>query len=97
MKSGKISDNGFVYSNIFIFGTNLLCKCLSILFTSMIHYGFAPQAFICTNIFLIPKSSKGALTYSDKYCSIAISNVIGYILGHIIIDRKCEFLKTSDY
>ena len=31
----------------------------------MIHYGFAPQAFICANIIPIPKSAKGALTCSD--------------------------------
>ena len=46
MKSDKISDNGLVCSNNFIYGTNLLHKCLSILFTSMIHHGFAPQTFI---------------------------------------------------
>ena len=63
MKSDKISDNGLVYSNNFIFGTNLLYRCLSILFTSMINHGFAPQAFICANIIPIPKS---ALTCSDK-------------------------------
>ena len=97
MKSDKISDNGLVYSNNFIFGTNLLHKCLSILFTSMIHHGFAPQAFICANIIPIPKSAKGALTCSDKYRSIAISSVIVKILDHIIIDRQSEFLKTSDY
>ena len=97
MKSDKISDNGLVYSNNFIYGTNLLHKCLSILFTSMIHHGFAPQAFICANIIPIPKSAKGALTCSDKYRSIAISSVIGKILDHIIIDRQSEFLKTSDY
>ena len=58
MKSDKISDNGLVYSNNFIFGTNLLYRCLSILFTSMIHHGFASQAFICANIIPIPKSAK---------------------------------------
>ena len=62
MKSDKISDNGLVYSNNFIYGTNLLHKCLSILFTSMIHHGFAPQAFLCANIIPIPKCAKGALT-----------------------------------
>ena len=94
MKSDKISDNGLVYSNNFIFGTNLLYRCLSILFTSVIHHGFAPQAFICANIIPIPKS---ALTCSDKYRSIAISSVIGKILDHIIIDRQSKILKTSDY
>ena len=45
MKSDKISDDGLVYSNNFIYGTNLLWKCLGILFTAMIYHGFAPQAY----------------------------------------------------
>ena len=97
MKPDKISDDGLVYSNNFIFGTNLLHKCMSILFTSKIHHGFAPQAFICANIIPIPKSAKTALTCLDKYRSIAISSVIGKILDRIIIDKPSEFLKTSDY
>ena len=97
IKSDKISDNGLVYSNNFIYGTNLLHKCLSILFTSMIYHGFAPQTFICAQIIPIPKGSKATLTCSDKYRSIAISNVIGKILDHVIIDRQSECLKTCDY
>ena len=91
----KISDNGLVYSSYFIYGTNLFYKCLRILFTSMVYHYFAPQTFICAKI--IPKGSKPALTYSDKYRSIAISNVIGKILDHVIIDRHAECLKTCDY
>ena len=97
LKSDKISDNGLVYSNNFINGTSLLYKSLSILFSSMIYHGFAPQAFICANIVPIPKGSKASLTSSDKYCSIDISSVIGKILDHVIIHRLSDCLKTSDY
>ena len=62
LKSDKISDNGLVYSNNFINGTSFLYKSLSILFSSMIYHGFAPQAFICANIIPIPKGSKASLT-----------------------------------
>ena len=62
----------------------------------MIYHGFAPQTFICPQIILIPKGSKATLTCSDKYRSIAISNVIGKIVDHIIIDRQSECLKTCD-
>ena len=44
---------------------------------SMVYRNFAPQTFICAKIIPITKSSKPALTRSDKYRSIAISNVIG--------------------
>ena len=97
LKSDKISDNGLVYSNNFINGRSLLYKSLSILFSSMIYHGFAPQAFICANIIPIPKGSKASLTSSDKYRSIVISSVIGKILDHVIIDRLSDCLKTSDY
>ena len=49
------------------------------------------------NIISIPKSSKASLTSSDKYCSIAISSVIGKILDHVILDKLSDCLKTSDY
>ena len=63
----------------------------------MIYHGFAPQAFICANIILIPKDSKASLTSSDKYLSFAISSVIGKILDRVIIDRLSDCLETSYY
>ena len=60
-------------------------------------HGFAPQAFICTNITPIPKGSKASLTSSAKCRSIAINSVIGKILDRIIIERLSDCLKTSDY
>ena len=83
LETDKISDNGLVFSNNFIYGINLLHKCLSTLFTSMhVYHNFASQTFICAKIIPVPKGSKPALTCSDKYRSIAISNVIGKILDH---------------
>ena len=86
-----------MYSYNFIYGTNLLHKCLGILFTSIVYHNFAPQTLTCAKIIHISIDSKPALTCSDKYRSIAISNVIGKILDHVIIDRQSECLKTCDY
>ena len=58
LKTDKTSDNRLVYSKNFIYGTNLLHKCLSILFTSMVYNNFAPQTFICAKITSFPKGSK---------------------------------------
>ena len=63
----------------------------------MIYYGFALQTFICAEIIPIPKGYEATLTCSDKYRSIAMSNVIRIILDHVIIDRQSECLKTCDY
>ena len=63
----------------------------------MIYHGFASQTFICAQIIPIPTDSKATLTCSDKDRTIAISNVIGKILDHVIIERQSECLKTCDY
>ena len=55
LKSDKVNDNGLVYSNNFIHGTELLFQYLSVLYTSMIFHGFCPPSFICANIIPIPK------------------------------------------
>ena len=56
-----------------------------------------PTDFYLCLIIPIPKRSKAKLTCSDKYWSVAISNVIGKILDHVIIDKQSECLKTCDY
>ena len=52
LKSDKVNDNGLVYSNNFIHGTEF--QYLSVLYTSMIFNGFCPPSFICANIIPIP-------------------------------------------
>ena len=63
LKSDKVNDNGLVYSNNFIHGTELF-QYLSVLYTSMIFLRFCPPSFICANIIPIPKGSKVNLSDS---------------------------------
>ena len=97
LKTDKVNDNGLVYSNNFIHGTDMMNQYLSILYTSMVFHSFCPPSFICANIIPIPKGSKVNLSNSDKYRSIAISSLLGKILDHIIIERQSKALKTSHY
>ena len=97
LKSDKVNDNGLVYSNNFIHGTELLFQYLSVLFTSMVFHGFCPPSFICANISPIPKGSKVNLSDSVKYRSIAISSLLGKILDHIIIVKQSDALTTSQH
>ena len=92
-----MNDNGLVYSNNFIHGTDMMNQYLNILYTSMVFHGFCLPSFICANIIPIPKGSNVNLSNSDKYRSIAIRSVLGKILDHIIIERQFEALKTSHY
>ena len=97
LKTDKVNDNGMIYSNNFIHGTELLFQYLGLLYTSMVYHGYCPPSFICANIIPIPKGSKANLSDSDKYRSIAISSLRGKILDHIIIEKQSEALKTSNY
>ena len=97
LKTDKVNDNGMIYSNNFIHGTELLFQYLGLLYTSMVYHGYCPPSFICANIIPIPKGSKANLSDSDKYWSIAISSLLGKILDHIIIEKQSEALKTCNY
>ena len=63
----------------------------------MVYHGFCHAAFICANIFPVPKGSKVNLSDSDKYRSIAISSLLGKILDHIIIVKQSDALTTSQH
>ena len=76
LKTDKVNDNGMIYSNNFIHGTELLFQYLGLLYTSMVYHGYCPPSFICANIIPIPKGSKANLSDSDKYRSIAISSLL---------------------
>ena len=97
LKTDKGNDNGMIYLNNFIHGTELLFQYLGLLYTSMVYHGYYPPSFICANIILIPKGSKANLSDSDKYRSIAISSLLGKILDRIIIEKQSEALKTCNY
>ena len=97
LKSDKVNEDGFLLSDNFIHGSELLYIYLSLLFTVMITHGFAPPEFIKSSIIPIPKGAKATLNDSEKYRSIAISSLLSKILDHIIIDQQSQFLTTSNY
>ena len=45
LKTDKIDEQGKWFSNNFIYGTDLLHRQLSVLFTSMINHGYVPAEF----------------------------------------------------
>ena len=54
-------------------------------------------SFICGNNIPIPTGSKMNLSDSDKYRSIAISNLLRTILDHIIIVKQSDALTTFQH
>ncbi len=97
LKSNKVNEDGSIYSDNFIQGTDMLYYYLSILFNSMIYHSYAPPSFICASVIPIPKGPKVRLTDSDKYRSIAISSLLGKVLDHVILCRQSDILKSSEY
>ena len=72
LKSSKIDQNGCIFSDSIIHGTELLFDYVCILFNAMICHSYAPPSFIKSSIIPIPKGIKAKLTDSNKYRSITI-------------------------
>ena len=87
LKTDKIDEQGKCFSNNFIYGTDLLHRHLSILFTSMINHGYAPAEFKKSSMLPLPKGARADLSNSDMYRSIAISSLLSKILDNVIIER----------
>ena len=97
LKTDKIDEQGKCFSNNFIYGTDLLHRQLSVLFTSMINHGYAPAEFLKSSMLPLPKGARADLSNSDMYRSIAISSLLSKILDNVIIERQQDFLSTSNY
>ena len=97
LKSSKIDQNGCIFSDSIIHGTELLFDYVCILFNAMICHSYAPPSFIKSSIIPIPTGTKATLTDSDKYRSIAISSILSKVLDYVIIDNQKLALQTSDY
>ena len=98
LKTDKIvHEQGKCFSNNFIYGTDLLHRHLSVLFTSMINHGYAPAEFLKSSMLPLPKGARADLSNSDMYRSIAISSLLSKILDNVIIERQQDFLSTSNY
>ena len=97
LKTDKIDEQGKCFSNNFIYGTDLLHRQLSVLFTSMINHGYAPAEFLKSSMLPLPKGARADSSNSDMYRSIAISSLLSKILDNVIIERQQDFLSTSNY
>ena len=86
-----------MFLNNYIYGTDLLHRHLSVLFTSMVNHGYAPAEFLKSSMLPLPKGARADLSNSDMYRSIAISSLLSKILHNIIIERQQDFLSTSNY
>ena len=83
MKSGKNDGQFGHYSDHIINGTLKLNVYISLLFTSMISHGSAPEGLRLSTLIPIPKNKRKSLNDSDNYRAIALSSVLGKLLDRI--------------
>ena len=63
----------------------------------MINHGYAPPEFLHSSMIPLPKGARADLSNSDIYRSIAISSLLNKIFDNVIIERRQDFLSTSNY
>jgi len=96
MKRGKRDGCSKQSSDHIIQGTEQLNIYLSLLFTSMIVHGTAPNSFKISTLIPIPKNRGKSLNDSNNYRAIALSSVLGKLLDNIILEKNVDVFKTTD-
>jgi len=94
LKSGKSDDNGSMYTNHIIHGSRKLFLYLALLFSCMLKHCCVPHAFTVSTLIPIPKNKKKSLNDASNYRAIALSNILGKVLDHILL-VKCRHVFTS--
>ena len=97
MKASKHDGNTGHYSDHIIHGTRRLHVYISLLLSSMVSHGNAPQALRISTLVPIPKNKRKSLNDSNNYRAIALSSVLGKLLDRIILSKYYDNFVTSDY
>jgi hypothetical protein len=96
LKHGKGDVNNLIASNHFIYATDDLFIHISLLLSSLIILGSAPDMFLRSTITPIPKGHNQNLSDSANYRGIAISSILGKLLDNIILNKYRHLLCTSE-
>ena len=94
LKLNKGDDERLLFTNNVIHGSPLLNVYLALLFDCMLCHIFVPPAFTLSTLVPIPKNIKKSVQSSSNYRAIALSNILGKIIDHIIL-LKCSHVFTS--
>ena len=92
LKLGKHDGDNGHYSDHLRVGTEKLHIHLSLLFSSMLRHGFAPESFLRISLNLIPKNKRKSLSNSDNYRGIALSSILSKVLDWIIMNNNNDIL-----
>lgn len=87
-KEGLTSDN---FKN----GTHLMKVYISLLFTTMLSHGIAPEGLLLSTIVPILKNKRGNKCDSNNYRAIAISSLLGKLFDIIVLKEQHTSLFTD--
>ena len=96
LKLGKHDGNNVSHSDHFIHGTSKLNAFLSLLMSSMLCHGHAPDHLLVTTIIPIVKDKRKSNHDSNNYRGIALSSILGKLIDIVIIKSQAAALSTSD-
>ena len=96
LKHGKKDGSDGHMTDHLKYGTNQLYTLLSLLFTSMMQHGYAPDNFLISTIVSIPKSTRKSMNSSDNYRGISLSSVLGKLYDWILLKTNSHVFKSSD-
>ena len=94
-KLNKGKSDGVISTDHLIQSCPELRVHLSILFTCMIHHGFASSHLVSSVIVPIPKNTRKSLNDSGNYRGIALNSPIGKLFEMVILDIHRDVLSTS--
>ena len=97
LKPNKSDGNRGMCTNHIINAPPKLLVVLSLLFNCMVRHACVPRDFALSTLIPIPKNRKKSLNSSDNYRAIALSNIFGKVLDHILLVRCAGSFSTSFY
>ena len=97
LKTNKNDPFNEISTSNIIYGSDLLFKYLSLIFTLMIKHGLSCDWMNRSIIVPIPKDKRKSLCSSSNYRAIALNSIICKLFEYVILENIEKIVKTSQY
>ena len=97
LQNGKDEENYNVFSDHFIYASDLFFNKLSLVIGAMLKHGTTTNFINKSTIKPIPKNLQKSLSDSMNYRAISKNSIISKIIDYVIIDIIHENMETSDF
>ena len=96
LKAQKADGTNDMMSDSVINGCLSLQVHLSLLFSTMLRHGVAPDNMLLSTLIPIPKNNKKCLNDSSNYRAIALGSILGKVLDYVIMEKSSHIFKSCD-